>query len=49
MLGFTCLRMFTDFELVNPKSDDTMKILRTYGSKKIAKEVQRHLVWTNRG
>jgi len=40
--------MFIDFDLVNPKNDGTMKILRSYGSKEIAKEVPRHPTRTNR-
>jgi len=41
--------VFIDFNLVSPKHDGTMKILRPYGSKKIAKDAQRHPTWTNCG
>ena len=49
MLGFSCLRVFADFNLVNPKHDGRMMILRPYGSKKISKMAQSHLTRTNRG
>jgi len=43
MLGLTCLRVFKEFDPMNPMHDDIMKIFRAYGSKKIAKEAPRHL------
>ena len=41
--------VFVDFDLVNPKHDGTVKILRPYGSKKIVKKAQRHPVQENHG
>ena len=41
--------MFVGFDLVNPKHDDIMKILKPYRSKKIATEIERHPTWTYRG
>ena len=49
MLGFSCLRVFADFNLVNPEYDGNMMILRPYGSKKISKIAQSHPTRTNRG
>jgi len=41
-LGFKCLRVFVDFNLVIPKHFRRMKIFRPCGSKNVAKEAQRH-------
>ena len=48
-LGFACLKIFVNFDLVNPKHDDIMKILRPYRSKKIGKQARRHPTWTHCG
>ena len=45
-LGYTCLRVFEDFNLVSLMNVSRMKIMRPWGSKKTVKEVQRHPTWT---
>jgi len=39
--------VFADFDLVSPKQDGVMKILRPYGSKNVAKEALRDPTRTN--
>ena len=48
-IGFVCLRIFADFDLESPKYVSRMKILRTYGLKKVAKEAKVHLTQTYHG
>jgi len=48
-LGFACFDSVWRFSFCEPSNVNRMKILRPCGSKKIAKEAQRHPVRLNRG
>ena len=48
-LGFACFDSVCRFLLCESSYVNRMKILRPYGSKKTAKDAQRHLIQSNRG
>ena len=49
MLGFTCFDSVCIFPLCEPSYVNSMKILKPCGSQKIAKDAQRHQIWSNCG